>query len=107
MQLTYYYIGFAALEIFWIFLGWLFIFIRPGIAALRCLRSLHVCWNAAQFGFKGRGQGHYYTSNSFGTIGSKYLSALGAEFFSRKSKGGVAVLVIFFPLRFAARQRYR
>lgn len=52
--------GFNALEIFWILLGWFFIFTRPGIAALRCLRSLHVVWNAAQFGFKGRGKGALY-----------------------------------------------
>ena len=88
------------LEIIGLMLGWIFIFILPGLAALRCFRAFRLLWwyelIAPTYG-DDYDPGEDIIDIWTATRSSlKYLKRLGNEIFSAKSRGGAVILTMFF-----------
>jgi hypothetical protein len=92
--------GVAFLEFVLMLIGWAFLVVAPGVAALRCLRLFRYAWYSDLI-FK-LPEADYVPEDHFTTIplmvslARDYLRRVGMELFSASTNGGVVVLGIFF-----------
>ena len=82
-------------------LGWVFIFKYPGLATLRCLRGLRMLWYfelylPPNFSRSLSSTSTPYSFLIFVHLSISYLRNLFFEFFTKRSKGGIIILAMFF-----------
>lgn len=96
-------VGEAAMELCCLAWGWVFIEYSPGIATLRCARTITFLWWTEFFAVKQpkedprRSFMNIFTISKLGVL---YLNAMGTEIFTAKSRGSMGVVVAFFYIAF-------
>lgn len=103
-KITEVFDGEVVLELVCLLIGWVCITQSPGLAAIRCFRVLRYFWyfeliiteNAPDYD----PAEHIFSPTKAVQLCLLYMEALGAEFFSAKSRGAVVILAIFFYLTY-------
>ena len=84
-------------ELFFIMIGWSFLFYSAGFASIRCLRVFRIFWYAEHVPIiNPKIQKIAHLSK----VCLGYIIKLSNEFFSSKSKGGLLIICIYFYLTF-------
>ena len=88
------------LEIVGVIIGWVFLFILPGLAVLRCFRAFRLFWwfelLAPEYGDDYNPAEDIMDFWIVTRSSVKYLKKLGLEIFTAKSRGGAVILAMFF-----------
>eukprot|EP01041_Mallomonas_annulata_P003680 gene3680-7321_t len=90
--------GEVLMELVCLIIGWSCIFVRPGVAALRCFRVLRFLWYFEFFPAE-RGSFLYVPSVIF-HICLRYIEKLRIELFTAKSRGAIVILILFFYISY-------
>lgn len=82
--------------------GWATLFIRPGLAALRCIRVFRFCWYTHMYSKEGFNPSTdlFFGPRQVMVWIAVYLERLGAELFSSSSLGGVVVIALFLYISY-------
>jgi len=86
------------IEIVCLVLGWVFLYYRPPIAALRCFRVFRFLYFSEQFRAKEKSWSYFFTH--FMHLVVAYLDNIGSELLTIASKGGVVVLGLFLYMAY-------
>jgi len=86
------------IEIVCLVLGWVFLYYRPPIAALRCFRVFRFLYFSEQFRAKEKTWSFFFTH--FMHLVVAYLDNIGSELLTIASKGGVVVLGLFLYMAY-------
>lgn len=90
----------VGVDIIYISIGWIFLFMHPGLAALRCFRVFRMLWYFEMICDDKPDDydpsEHFFSISQSCQICLVYLERLGQELFTAKSKGAVVVLLMYF-----------